>query len=77
MDRACSTSGGEEEEKKKKNACREVRRKETTRNTHKWNNNIKMDLRVMGWSGMDWINLAEDRDRWRALVNTVMYHRVP
>jgi hypothetical protein len=31
-----------------------------------------MDLREIGWSGMDWINLAQDRDQWRALMNTVM-----
>jgi hypothetical protein len=34
--------------------------------------NIKMDLRERGWGGMDWIELAQDRDHWRALVNTVM-----
>jgi hypothetical protein len=33
---------------------------------------IKMDLREIGWDGMDWIDLAQDRDQWRALVNTVM-----
>jgi hypothetical protein len=33
---------------------------------------IKMDLRKMGWDGVDWIDLAQDRDQWRALVNTVM-----
>jgi hypothetical protein len=31
-----------------------------------------MNLRVIGWGGVDWINLAEDRDQWRALVNTIM-----
>jgi hypothetical protein len=36
-----------------------------------------MDLRKIGWDGMDWIDLAQDRDRWRALVNTVMNLRVP
>jgi hypothetical protein len=39
--------------------------------------NIKVDLREIGWGGMDWIDLAQDRDQWRALVNTVMDHRVP
>jgi hypothetical protein len=40
-------------------------------------NNIKMDLRDIGWYGMDWIDLAQDRDQWRALVNTVMNPLVP
>jgi hypothetical protein len=44
---------------------------------HSRENNIKMALRGMGWSGMNWIDLAQDRDRWRALVNTVMELRVP
>jgi hypothetical protein len=39
--------------------------------------NIKMDLREIEWDGMDWIDLAQDRDRWRALVNTEMNLRVP
>jgi hypothetical protein len=43
----------------------------------RWANNIKMDLREIGWDGMDWIDLAEDRDQWRALVNTVMNLRGP
>jgi hypothetical protein len=42
----------------------------------RWEDNINMDLREVGWGGMDWINLAQDRDRWRALVNTVMNLRV-
>jgi hypothetical protein len=37
-----------------------------------WVDNIKMDLREIGWCVMDWIDLAQDRDRWRALVNTAM-----
>jgi hypothetical protein len=39
--------------------------------------NIKMDLREIGWDGIDWIDLAQDRDQWRALVNMVMNLRVP
>jgi hypothetical protein len=39
--------------------------------------NIKMDLRELEWGGMDWIDLAQDRDQWRALVNMVMNFWVP
>jgi hypothetical protein len=39
--------------------------------------NIKMDLREIGWVGIDWIDLAQDRDQWRALVNMVKNLRVP
>jgi hypothetical protein len=39
--------------------------------------NIKIDLRGIGWGGMDLIDLAQDRDQWRALVNTVMKLQVP
>ena len=38
----------------------------------RWENNIKMDLQQVGWEGMDYIDLARDWDRWRALVNAVM-----
>ena len=44
---------------------------------HRWEDNIKVDLQELGCRGMDWIELAEDRDRWRALVNAVMNIRVP
>jgi hypothetical protein len=43
----------------------------------RWEDNIKMDLRKVGWEGADWIDLVQDRDRWRALVYTVMNLRVP
>jgi len=39
---------------------------------HRWEDNIKMDLQEMGCGSMDWIELAQDRDRWRAFVNAIM-----
>jgi hypothetical protein len=47
------------------------------RTRRKWEDNIKMDLQEVGGEGIDWISLAQDRDRWRALVNVVMNLRVP
>ena len=43
---------------------------------HRWEDNIKMDLQKVGCGGMDWIDVAQDTDRWRALVNAVMNLRV-
>jgi hypothetical protein len=43
----------------------------------RWEDIIRMDLREIGWGGMDWIDLAQDGDQWRALVNTVMNLQVP
>jgi hypothetical protein len=43
---------------------------------HKWVDYIKMVLREIGWDGMDWIDLAQDRGQWRALVSTVINLRV-
>jgi hypothetical protein len=47
------------------------------RTRRRWVDNIKIDLRETGLDGMDWIDLAQNRDQWRALVNTVMNLRVP
>ena len=44
---------------------------------HRWEDNIKMDLQDVGYGGVDWIELARDRDRWRAFVNAVMNLRFP
>ena len=44
---------------------------------HRWEDNIKMDLQEVGCGDMDWIKLAQDRDRWRALLNAVMNLRAP
>ena len=43
----------------------------------RWDDNIKMDLHEVGCGGIDWIDLAQDRDRWQALVSAVMNLRVP
>jgi hypothetical protein len=42
----------------------------------RWVDNIKMDLREVGWDGVDWIDMAQNRDQWWALVNTVLNLRV-
>jgi hypothetical protein len=43
----------------------------------RWVDNIKMDLREIGWYGVDWMDMSQDREQWRALVNTVLNLRVP
>jgi hypothetical protein len=43
----------------------------------RWVDNIKRNLGEVGWSGVDWIDLAQDRNRWRAVVNSVLNLRVP
>jgi hypothetical protein len=73
---ACSTNG------EKRNAYRILvgipeRKRPLGRPRRRWVNNIKMDLIEIGWDGMDWIYLAQNRDQWWALVNTVMNLRVP
>jgi len=54
---------------RERNHCGDPRRR--------WEDNIKMDLQEVGCLDVDWIGLAQDRDRWRALVNVVMNLRVP
>jgi hypothetical protein len=66
----------------KRNACRILvgkpeGKRSLGRPRRKWVDNIKIDLRETGWHGMDWIDLALDRDQWRALVDTVMNLWVP
>jgi hypothetical protein len=54
------------------------KRKEPLRRPrHRWVDNIMMDLGEVGWGDVDWIDLAQDRNRWRALVNSVLNLRVP
>jgi len=47
------------------------------RTRHRWEVNIEMDLPALGFAAMDWMDLAQGRDRWRALVNAVMNLRAP
>jgi hypothetical protein len=51
-------------------------RRPLERPRRRWEDNIKMDLQEVGW-GMDWIDMAQDRDRWRAIVSAVMNLRFP
>ena len=52
-------------------------RRSLGRPRYRWQDNIKMDLLEVGCRGMDWMELAKDRDSWRALASTVMNFRVP
>jgi hypothetical protein len=76
MGRACSTNGGEDECLSDTGGT--ARRKETTKKTRcRWVHKNKIDLRGIGWGGMNCIDLAQERDQWRVLVTTVMNLRVP
>jgi len=76
MSRACSAYVGEE------NCIQGLVRtpegkRPLGRPRQRWVDNIKMDFMEVGCGGMDWIELAQDRERWRAIVNVVMNIRVP
>jgi hypothetical protein len=76
MGGACSTNG------EKMNAYRILvwkpeGRRPLGRPRCKWVDNIRIDLREIEWDGVDWVDVAQDRDQWRALVKTVMNLRVP
>jgi hypothetical protein len=76
MDRACSMNVGEEE-------CygllvgKPEGRGQLGRPGRRWVDNIRMDLGEVGWCDVDWIGLAKDRNKWRALVNSVLNLWVP
>jgi hypothetical protein len=76
MDRACGTH------REKRNACRILvgkseGKRPLGRPTIRWEDNIEMDLREIGWGGMGWIDLAQEWDQWISLVNTVINLRIP
>jgi hypothetical protein len=76
MGGACSTNG------EKRNVWRLLvgkpeGRRPVERPGRRWFDNIRMDLVEVGWDDVDWIGLAQDRDRWRALVNSVLNLLVP
>jgi hypothetical protein len=66
-----------EVEKNFLNSRQSTRRRPLGRPRLRWEDNIKMDLWEIGFGDVDWIHWAQDMDRWRALVNTVMNLRVP
>jgi hypothetical protein len=66
----------------KRNACRIMvgkpeGKRPLGRTRRRWEDSIKINMRKIGWGGVDWIVLASDKNRWRALVNTAMNFRVP
>jgi hypothetical protein len=61
----------------KRNAYRILVGKPEGRPRRRWVDNIKMDLGEIGWDGVDWVDLPQDRDHWRALVNMVINLPVP
>jgi hypothetical protein len=76
MDGPCSTNG------EKRNAYRLLvgkpeGKRPLGRPKRRWVDNIRMDLGKVEWGDVDWIGLAKDRNRWRALVNSVLNLRVP
>jgi hypothetical protein len=76
MIRACTTN------RQKRNACRILLRKPEEnrplgRPRRRWVDNINMDIREIEWGGLNWIDLVQGSDQWRALVNTVVNLRIP
>jgi hypothetical protein len=76
MGRACGTNEGDEESYRIV-VGKSERNRPLGRSRSWWVDNIKIYLREIGWDLVDWIDLAQDRDQWRALVNTAMNFQVP
>jgi hypothetical protein len=78
MGEKCSTHVGEERRGAYMVLVGKLKRKTPLgRSRRRWEDNIELDLQEVGCRGMDWIELAQDRERWRAFVNAVMNLRVP
>ena len=77
MGRACGTYGGSERCAQDFGGGKPDGKRPLGRTRRRWEDNIKMDLQEVGKGCGDWMELAQDRDRWRALVSTVMNFRVP
>jgi hypothetical protein len=76
MGGSCSTIGGEEK-RVYILVGRPGGKRPLGKTRRRWVDNIRMDLREVKWSDVDWIGVAKDKNRWRALVNSVMNVRVP
>jgi len=77
MDRACSAYGGEKRRIYRDLVGKPEGKRPLGRPRHRWEDNIEMDLQEVGCGGKDWIELAQDRDSWRTLVNALMNLLVP
>ena len=76
MGGACGTYG--RQERWIQGFCgKTLRKRAHVRRKHRWEDSSKVDLHEMGRGGMDWIDLGQDRDMWRTVVNTVMNFPVP
>jgi hypothetical protein len=76
MGGACSAYGGQEGLTQGFGG-ENIRKESLGRHRRRWEDNIKMDLHEVGYGDVDWIELAQERDRWRVLVNSAMNFRVP
>jgi hypothetical protein len=75
---ACNVAGlGEKRNTRRLSVGKPERKEPLGRPRRRWVDNIRMDLGEVGWGNVNWIDLAQDRDRWRALVNSVLNLRVP